>query len=55
VPENDARYSERVYDHVVNGVGQFEVPLAPSTSLHLSRACRDAHREHAVADNLLSL
>ena len=26
---DDGRYSERVYDHVVNGTGQFEVHLGP--------------------------
>ena len=29
--EADGRYSERVYDHVVNGVGQFEVHMGPRT------------------------
>ena len=27
--ERDGTYSERVYDHVVNGVGLFEVHLGP--------------------------
>ena len=27
--ERDGQYTERVYDHVVNGVGQFEVHMGP--------------------------
>ena len=27
--ERDGQYTERVYDHLVNGVGQFEVHMGP--------------------------
>src|SRR3954465_5374414 len=39
-PEADGTYAERVYDHVVNGVGQFEVHMGPGASSRSSRACR---------------
>ena len=34
------RYGERVYDHVVNGVGQFEVHLGPRREFAIFPACR---------------
>jgi hypothetical protein len=51
--ENDGRYSERVYDHVVNGVGQFEVHLGPEHEFAIFKGVQDAHRDHASPDNLL--
>jgi len=47
------RYGERVYDHVVNGVGQFEVHLGPRREFAIFPGVADAHREHDSADNLL--
>ena len=47
------RYGERVYDHVVNGVGQFEVHLGPRREFAIFPGVEDAHREHDSADNLL--
>ncbi len=47
------RYGERVYDHVVNGVGQFEVHLGPRREFAIFRGVQDAHREHGSPDNLL--
>jgi hypothetical protein len=47
------RYSERVYDHVVNGVGQFEVHLGPRREFAIFKGVQDEHREHDSADNLL--
>jgi hypothetical protein len=49
----DGRYTERVYDHVVNGVGQFEVHLGPRDEFAIFIGVQDAHRDHASADNLL--
>jgi hypothetical protein len=46
-------YAERVYDHVVNGIGQFEVHLGPRREFAIFKGVQDAHREHASADNLL--
>jgi hypothetical protein len=47
------RYGERVYDHVVNGVGQFEVHLGPGREFAIFPSVQDAHRDHHSADNLL--
>jgi len=47
------RYSERVYDHVVNGVGEFEVHLGPRREFAIFAGVQDEHREHDSADNLL--
>jgi hypothetical protein len=51
--EADGRYSERVYDHVVNGVGQFEVHLGPEHEFAIFKGVQDAHRDHASPENLL--
>ena len=48
-----ARYAERVYDHVVNGVGQFEVHMGPRREFAIFKGVQDAHREHDSPDNLL--
>jgi hypothetical protein len=47
------RYAERVYDHVVNGVGQFEVHLGPRREFAIFTGVQDEHREHDSPDNLL--
>jgi hypothetical protein len=52
-PERDGAYAERVYDHVVNGVGQFEVHLGPHNEFALFPGVQDEHRSHASAENLL--
>ena len=49
----DGRYAERVYDHVVNGVPQFEVHLGPRREFAIFTGVQDEHREHDSADNLL--
>lgn len=46
-------YSERVYDHVVNGVAQFEVHLGPKREFGIFLGVQDEHREHASDANLL--
>jgi hypothetical protein len=51
--DGDGHYAERVYDHVVNGVGQFEVHLGPRDEFALFMGVQDQHREHGSADNLL--
>ena len=50
---DDGRYSERVYDHVVNGTGQFEVHLGPQNEFAIFTGVQSEHRDHASADNLL--
>src|SRR5436309_3895736 len=51
--ENDGRYAERVYDHVVSGVGQFEVHMGPGREFAFFKGVQDEHREHSSPDNLL--
>src|SRR5437868_9768343 len=51
--ERDGQYSERVYDHVVNGVPQFEVHLGPRREFAIFKGVQDAHRDHESPDNLL--
>ncbi len=46
-------YSERIYDHVVNGVAQFEVHLGPKREFGIFLGVQDEHREHASEANLL--
>jgi hypothetical protein len=46
-------YTERVYDHVVNGVGQFEVHLGPHREFAIFPGVQDEHREHRSPQNLL--
>ena len=50
---SSGRYTERVYDHVVNGVGQFEVHLGPRREFAIFNGVQDQHREHDSPDNLL--
>ncbi len=51
--ERDGSYAERVYDHVVNGVGQFEVHLGPRREFAIFLGVQDEHRSHDSPDNLL--
>ena len=51
--ETDGQYGERVYDHVVNGVGQFEVHLGPRREFAIFKGVQDAHRDHESPENLL--
>ena len=51
--ERDGQYTERVYDHLVNGVGQFEVHMGPRREFAIFTGVQDAHRDHDSPDNLL--
>ena len=51
--ETDGRYSERVYDHVVNGVGRFEVHMGPRREFAIFKGVQDEHRDHNSPENLL--
>ena len=51
--DQSGRYTERVYDHVVNGVGLFEVHLGPRREFAIFRGVQDDHRDHESPDNLL--
>ena len=46
-------YAERVYDHVVNGVPQFEVHLGPAREFAVFQGVSQEHRSHASPENLL--
>jgi hypothetical protein len=47
------QFAERVYDRVVNGVGQFEVHLGPRREFAIFEGVQDEHRPHDSANNLL--
>jgi hypothetical protein len=51
--DRDGQYSERVYDHVVNGVGKFEVHMGPRREFAMFKGIQDEHREHDSTENLL--
>ena len=51
--ERDGSYAERVSDHVVNGVGQFEVHMGPRREFAIFRGVQDEHRDHESPENLL--
>ncbi len=51
--EADGQYSERVYDHVVNGAGKFEVHMGPRREFAVFNGVQDAHRDHDSPENLL--
>jgi hypothetical protein len=51
--EPDGQYAERVYDHVVNGVGQFEVHMGPRREFAIFKGVQDVHRDHDSPENLL--
>jgi len=52
--ENDGHYTERVYDHVVDRAGQFEVHLGPRDEFAVFLGVQDEHRDHASSANLLT-
>jgi hypothetical protein len=51
--EADGRYSERVYDHLVNGVPKFEVHMGPGREFAIFDGVQNEHRAHDSAANLL--
>src|SRR6476646_1358496 len=51
--EADGRYSERVYDHIVNGVPKFEVHMGPRREFAIFDGVQDEHRAHDSQANLL--
>ena len=51
--ETGGRYSERLYDHVVNGVGRFEVHMGPKNEFAMFAGVQAEHRDHQSPDNLL--
>lgn len=51
--QRDGRYAEKIYDHIVNGVPQFEVHLGPRREFAIFKGIQDEHREHDSPENLL--
>jgi hypothetical protein len=51
--EADGSYSERVYDHRVNGVSRFEVHLGPKREFAIFAGVQEEHRAHDSPANLL--
>jgi len=51
--EADGRYAERIYDHIVNSVPQFEVHLGPNHEFAIFKGVQTEHRDHASPENLL--
>ena len=51
--DETGRYAERVYDHMVNGVGQYEVHLGPRREFAIFAGVQDEHRDHSSPENLL--
>src|SRR5262245_30872514 len=51
--ESDGRYSERVYDNALPGIGPFELHLGPYHEFALFRGVQDEHRPHNSTANLL--
>ncbi len=49
----DGRYAEKIYDHYVNSVPQFEVHLGPRREFAIFKGVQEEHREHEYRDNLL--
>ena len=52
--ESDGKYSERIYDGKLPGIGPFELHMGPYHEFALFRGVEDDHREHTSADNLLN-
>ena len=52
--QRDGTYTERVYDHMVNGVGLFEVHMGPRREFAIFKGVQEEHRPHESADNLLA-
>jgi len=52
--EADGKYSERVYDNSLPGIGPFELHLGPYHEFALFRGSQESHRDHTSPDNLLS-
>jgi len=47
------RYAEKIYDHYVNSVPQFEVHLGPRREFAIFKGVQEEHREHELRENLL--
>ena len=51
--QQDGRYAEKIYDHYVNSVPQYEVHMGPRREFAIFKGVQDEHREHESRENLL--
>jgi hypothetical protein len=51
--QSDGRYAEKIYDHYVNSVPQYEVHLGPRREFAIFKGVQEEHREHDSPQNLL--
>jgi hypothetical protein len=51
--QSDGRYAEKIYDHYVNSVPQYEVHLGPRREFAIFKGVQEDHREHDDPSNLL--
>jgi hypothetical protein len=51
--QQDGRYAEKIYDHYVNSVPQYEVHLGPRREFAIFKGVQEEHREHDSPQNLL--
>ena len=51
--QRDGRYAEKIYDHFVNSVPQYEVHLGPRREFAIFKSVEEEHREHESRQNLL--
>lgn len=49
----DGQYAEKIYDHYVNSVPQFELHLGPRREFAVFKGVQEEHREHHEPENLL--
>lgn len=49
----DGQYAEKIYDHYVNGVPQYEVHMGPRREFGIFKNVQEEHRDHESRDNLL--
>jgi hypothetical protein len=51
--QSDGRYAEKIYDHYLNSVPQYEVHLGPRHEFAIFKGVQDDHRDHDDPANLL--
>ena len=51
--QQDGTYAEKIYDHYVNSVPQFEVHLGPRREFAIFKGVQEEHRDHEDPANLL--
>ena len=51
--QSDGQYAEKIYDHYVKSVPQFEVHLGPKREFAIFKGIQEEHRDHESHENLL--